>query len=74
MKQSPISNGWTDKNESKSNISELFAKLVLALKRLKQKRGDLCYPHQPLYPDLNSKPSAIIYSKKTIPTHNKSSD
>ena len=66
MKQSSIFNGWVDENEPKSNIAELFAKLVPALQKLKQQRGALRYPPQPPYAEMESKPTAINYVHQDV--------
>lgn len=66
MRQSPIFNGWMDENEPRSNIAELFTKLVPALQQLKQQRGALRSPPQPPYAEMEPKPTAINFVRHSV--------
>ena len=55
-RQSPIFNGWCDESEPRSPLSELFAKLVPSLQRLKRQRGALRYPPRPPFPEMPTLP------------------
>ena len=61
MRQSPIFNGWIDENEPRSNIAELFTKLVPVLQQLKQQRGALRSSPQPPYAEMEPKPTTINF-------------
>jgi hypothetical protein len=69
-RQSPVFNGWTDEQEPKSPLADLFSRLVPALQSLKRQRGALRFPPLPPYPEFpvlpDSCPAPAVESCRVV--------
>ena len=82
-RQSPLFNGWCDEAEPQSPLSDLFAKLVPTIQRLKRQRGALRYPPKPPHPEMPTLPQEVpatttdtssFSSSSTVSSSSSSSD